>query len=114
MLCVCHGMFDRSDDEQNSIVVYGRNVVACVICVVWSIRLIGTVQLYVRNGILYARCSLWMDSSSSCPIFNVEEEVVVIRNGWTPRKEGRIHCLYIVYSLSIRCQYIVYTLLCCR
>ena len=27
-----------------------------------------------------------MDSSSSCCVFNVEEEVVVIRNGWTPKK----------------------------
>ena len=28
-----------------------------------------------------------MDSSSSCCIFNAEEEVVVIRNGWTPKNE---------------------------
>ena len=27
-----------------------------------------------------------MDSSSSC-CFNVEEEVIVIRNGWTPKKK---------------------------
>ena len=30
-----------------------------------------------------------MDSSSSCPTFNVEEEVVVIRNEWTPKKEKK-------------------------
>ena len=29
-----------------------------------------------------------MDSSSSCCVFNVDEEVVVIRNGWTPKKEN--------------------------
>ena len=28
-------------------------------------------------------------ASTAKPSFNVEEEVVVIRNGWTPKKEGR-------------------------
>ena len=27
-------------------------------------------------------------SATAKPTFNVEEEVVVIRNGWTPKKEG--------------------------
>ena len=33
---------------------------------------------------------LWqMESSSSFYVFNVEEEVVIIRNGWTPKKKRR-------------------------
>ena len=28
-----------------------------------------------------------MDSSSSRCVFNIEEEVVVIRNGWIPKKK---------------------------
>ena len=31
-----------------------------------------------------------MDSASSCYVFNIEEEVVVIRNGWTPKKKEKI------------------------
>ena len=34
-----------------------------------------------------------MNSSSSCPTFNVEEEVVVIRNGWTQKKKKKINIL---------------------
>ena len=30
-----------------------------------------------------------MNSSSSCCVFNVEKEVVVIRNGWTPMKKEK-------------------------
>ena len=26
---------------------------------------------------------------STCCVFNIEEEVVVIRNGWTPKKEKK-------------------------
>ena len=35
-----------------------------------------------------------MDSSSSCCVFNVEEEVVVIRNGWTPKKRRHLKSLH--------------------
>ena len=31
-----------------------------------------------------------LDSSATAkPTFNIEEEVVVIRNGWTPKKKGK-------------------------
>ena len=35
-----------------------------------------------------------MDSSFSCCVFNAEEEVVVIRNGWTPKEENSPVCAY--------------------
>ena len=47
-----------------------------------------------------------MDSSSSCCVFNVEEEVVVIRNGWTPKKEECMFDMY-VYHFCLQ-QYVCF------
>ena len=45
-----------------------------------------------------------MDSASSCCVFNVEEEVVVIRNGLTPKKsqaERILNIFEIGYEIHI-------------
>ena len=34
-------------------------------------------------------------------VFNVEEEVVVIRNGWTPKKKKKIYIYVYIYSQKI-------------
>ena len=45
-----------------------------------------------------------MDSSSSCRVFNVEEEVVVIRNGWTPKREREYaNIVFLIIILQIVC-----------
>ena len=62
-----------------------------------------------------------MDSSSSCYVmlcFNVEEEVVIIRNGWTPRKRRRfrrsLSTLYVslyIYNMCVcLCMCVLYIL----
>ena len=40
-----------------------------------------------------------MDSSSSCTTFNVEEEVVVIRSGWTPKKNENVCHMDMLYMV---------------
>ena len=40
-------------------------------------------------------------SATARPTFNVEEEVVVIRNGWTPKKKERILTLFFMYIAQI-------------
>ena len=47
-----------------------------------------------------------MDSSSSCCVFNVEEEVVIIRNGWTPKKEGTKKVL-MLFAVLVPCVVLV-------
>ena len=39
-----------------------------------------------------------MDSTSSCCVFNVEEEVVVIRNGWTPKKKNIVLAYLMLFA----------------
>ena len=38
-------------------------------------------------------------SATAKPTFNMEEEVVVIHNGWTPKKKMKIFCHCLVFSV---------------
>ena len=54
-------------------------------------------QCYVQFRILYIHANFFADNASHAlgssatarPTFNVKEEVVVIRNGWTPKKKKK-------------------------
>ena len=50
-----------------------------------------------------------VSSATAKPTFNVEEEVVVIRNGWPPRKKKimPLYCIIIIYNY-ITVLYIIY------
>ena len=77
----------------NTIVLQLSDAVADIITIKCSAKflILFTNAHFVADNASQALAS----SATANPTFNVEEEVVVIRNGWTPKKKRR--------KVSIRC-----------
>ena len=71
----------------NTIVLQLSDAVADISILQYSaqFRILIINALFVANNAYHALAS----SATEKPTFNVEEEVVVIRNGWTPKKKKK-------------------------